>query len=749
MNRPLFSILHTSARPHAWRAVYDAWMKACANPQDVEYVLVVDPRWGFTDSNVSEWGLTETTRTEFKHKGEQRGEYGERRVVVVNRDRQCYVDGVNAAAKAATGLILIVNADDQFPCDQWDTAIVLEIQGERDIFEEDAQDEFVISVSTGTPDEHQRGIMVMPILSRARYEKLGYVFYPEYESMFADSDFREHAYQDGIVIEARDLMFPHRHAMFDGNGWKQNAKLDAAYQRQNRQEAYQAGWLIIQRRRNTEFGRRPQGKTLAVCISGESFCMEWVLGLMGVKDALQKLGWQVAIYSAYTTNVFVTRSLHLQMMAEGAAAGARPDLVLWIDDDNIVNAEHVVQLLADLDEHPNYSLMAGWCWIVPQGTEGFKVSCGQLAPDSLRWTPFSELIWPKATDLRQIEFTGFPCVLMRYEMLEKLGTKAFLPILDDALTFGMSGEDAAFCKRAVDAGFKMAADPRVKVQHVKLRAVEPVFASALNPAPKVAAMLRVRNESRWITRVIKSLVGLCEDRIFVMDDQSTDDTPFLAREAGAVVYSDPFPGEPLNEARDKAWLTKQVIEDCNPDWILCVDGDEELEPLGAEKILSALRAPQADCYALPFLHLWDRPDQIRCDRWYSTFVRQSLFRASLGLTAWQSNYAAAGVDVHSGLHVGNSPGGNEHIKTGVLGAYLIHYGAMCREDRLRKYEYYNQIDPNNPMEDCYRHIVQGDIPEVPADAVLMHAGPLELRKLPASIAPKFEVVLASQHVGAD
>jgi hypothetical protein len=36
--------------------------------------------------------------------------------------------------------------------------------------------------------------------------------------------------------------------------------------------------------------------------------------------------------------------------------------------------------------------------------------------------------------------------------------------------------------------------------------------------------------------------------------------------------------------------------------------------------------------------------------------------------------------------------------------------------------------------------VQGDLPEVPAEAVLKHAGPLQLSKLPAHLIPKFEPV---------
>ena len=36
MKAPLFSILHTSARPDKWRAVYDEWMAKCVRPEDVD-----------------------------------------------------------------------------------------------------------------------------------------------------------------------------------------------------------------------------------------------------------------------------------------------------------------------------------------------------------------------------------------------------------------------------------------------------------------------------------------------------------------------------------------------------------------------------------------------------------------------------------------------------------------------------------------------------------------------------------------
>jgi hypothetical protein len=60
-------------------------------------------------------------------------------------------------------------------------------------------------------------------------------------------------------------------------------------------------------------------------------------------------------------------------------------------------------------------------------------------------------------------------------------------------------------------------------------------------------------------------------------------------------------------------------------------------------------------------------------------------------------------------------------KTGVR---LKHWGYIHREDRIRKYKFYNTADPANLSEDCYRHMVIGDL--YPADSRFKHAGPLEL-----------------------
>src|ERR1700677_529797 len=47
--RPMFTIIHPTARPDKWPAVWDQWMRYATQPGDVEYILVCDKRWGFNE----------------------------------------------------------------------------------------------------------------------------------------------------------------------------------------------------------------------------------------------------------------------------------------------------------------------------------------------------------------------------------------------------------------------------------------------------------------------------------------------------------------------------------------------------------------------------------------------------------------------------------------------------------------------------------------------------------------------------
>jgi glycosyltransferase involved in cell wall biosynthesis len=281
-------------------------------------------------------------------------------------------------------------------------------------------------------------------------------------------------------------------------------------------------------------------------------------------------------------------------------------------------------------------------------------------------------------------------------------------------------------------------DPQVRVPHLKYVEVEPVVPAEGKPSVKVACMMRVKNEARWIKRTIESVRELCGADIYVMEDGSIDGTAEIAARVGAVVLPSPFVGLGLDEARDKDWLLAEVISRCSPDWVLMPDGDEELQAGGCAKIRRALETnPDCDCFAMRFLYFWDSVETIRVDGVYGTMARQSLFRAKSDFR-FRSYYSKDETpnQNHVGLHTSNAPGLGGRVMN--LNVALLHYGYLHREDRIRKYRWIISIDPHNEGEGFYLHCVQGDIPDIPVNAILKHAGPLKLQRLPARLVPQFE-----------
>lgn len=252
--------------------------------------------------------------------------------------------------------------------------------------------------------------------------------------------------------------------------------------------------------------------------------------------------------------------------------------------------------------------------------------------------------------------------------------------------------------------------------------------------PTVLGMLRIKNESRWIARVIRSILPLCQ-WVFILDDHSTDNTVEICEGLPCTtVYRSEFDG--LDESRDKNWLLQKLFEkvpdqdrhylngnEASPYWCLAIDGDEELATGDWEILRSAVEGPE-HVHSLRILYLWDNEDQVRIDGVYGSFRRPSLFRLMNREFTYKSTPWGNGAN----FHCSNIPQELLHLSC-PSPARLLHYGYMEREDRLRKYEWYNRVDPENMVEDGYRHIVQGDVEYVPGNTVLKWAGPLKLERL--------------------
>jgi glycosyltransferase involved in cell wall biosynthesis len=255
--------------------------------------------------------------------------------------------------------------------------------------------------------------------------------------------------------------------------------------------------------------------------------------------------------------------------------------------------------------------------------------------------------------------------------------------------------------------------------------------------PTFYGLLRVKNESRWIERTLRSLQPVCKV-LFVFDDHSTDGTPDLCDNLGAMVIPSPFEG--LNETRDKNHLQEALYREVGPfrpgqDWALMIDGDEIIETGGTEGLQQCAASGRDAAYNFQIIYLWDREDLRRTDGVYGRFRRPSMYPLGLQPAPFRDTTQ------WGNFHCGSVPAKYFGGSYPVADVRLLHYGYIERGQRLHKWDWYNSIDPHNVIEDQYRHMIQGDVTSracpfckaqnrshvlsIP-DVRLNHAGPLKL-----------------------
>ena len=130
----------------------------------------------------------------------------------------------NAAAQKSCGEVLVQLSDDWNPPMHWDE-ILLDAIG-------DTSQEKVLAISDGHRTDN---LLCMAILTRARYQQQGFMFHPEFFSVYSDDYFTESAYADGVIVEARHIVFEHLHPIFG------KAAMDEIYARSNEDYRYAMG----------------------------------------------------------------------------------------------------------------------------------------------------------------------------------------------------------------------------------------------------------------------------------------------------------------------------------------------------------------------------------------------------------------------------------------------------------------------------------------------------------------------------
>lgn len=504
-----FSIIHPTARvtpdfEHPWWEAFASAYVRCDAPELVEYILVVHV------SRIADfWACFPTG---MRDDDRNRTGWGKLQIVT-NYGRDCLVDQCNAGQLAMSGEILVGNQDDmRFP-EYWDTEIAKLIPDTSKF----------VCVQAKTDGARPDLLTIPTIATKPLVDAIGPVS-PEYDGMYSDDEWSLKAFPFAI---SSGLYFRHLHPA-NGTG-----KGDAVHAMENREEAYKIGWDTFRRRKALGFPRvelpgfemrgapalptRKKERILALCTPGEQHCGQWSRERDRLVFGLASQGWVIRTYWDYTTNVYHTRmGITRDIIADAQKTGEAPELVLWIDDDNIPSLQAAQFQISTLEEHPEYSGAAGWCWIKfrEDGKIQWMPSCGNFKPDTMFLLPtlLDDLYADNAAP-KQIEWSGFPHMLVRYDALVQLGMEAFRPLFCEENEFGFTGEDTAFFACAMEAGLKFCVVPQAKVEHLKLQAIEPDYLIGENANPAKAAGVesdrsRRNGERMEVSREVKEFMGV-------------------------------------------------------------------------------------------------------------------------------------------------------------------------------------------------------------------------------------------------
>jgi hypothetical protein len=200
------SLLHaTRGRPEkAWKCRKE-WLRRAKNPDAIEHIFAID--------HDDEASLPLMLANH-----------------VIVTSAGC-VAAWNAAASKSRGDVLVQVSDDFEPPMGWDESILAELG--------DLSESKVLAVSDGNRKDD---LLCMSILTRKRYEEQGYMYHPDFFSMYSDNYFSVKAFEDGVVIDARErLVFNHNHPLFGKGQW------DETYIRSNSDENYAKGKAIFEK----------------------------------------------------------------------------------------------------------------------------------------------------------------------------------------------------------------------------------------------------------------------------------------------------------------------------------------------------------------------------------------------------------------------------------------------------------------------------------------------------------------------
>lgn len=178
----MISIIHATRRPKESLEAATHWLSNISGEVELEYILSKD-----VSDNGNYQDHIQLVST------------------ITQNDNRSAVDAFNHGAELATGEVLICISDDMRCFAGWDKALINAMNGLHD---------FYLKVNDGL----QPTLVTMPVFDRDYYNRLGYVWNPDYQHMFVDQEATAIAIMLGRYIKS-DLLFKHVHYSTGGTGF--------------------------------------------------------------------------------------------------------------------------------------------------------------------------------------------------------------------------------------------------------------------------------------------------------------------------------------------------------------------------------------------------------------------------------------------------------------------------------------------------------------------------------------------------
>ena len=228
---------------------------------------------------------------------------------------------------------------------------------------------------------------------------------------------------------------------------------------------------------------RYKGKKIVFCLPGRGVSYTYLKNFVQLCFDIVQSGMSIQISQDYSSMVNFARCKCL-----GANVLRGPDQIpwdgkleydyqLWIDSDIVFNTDQFWQLL-DLANNgeEEKEIVAGW-YATEDGTttsvahwleeDDFRKNGGVMNHETVesiskRKKPFT------------VDYTGFGWVCIKHGVFEKLPYPWFAPkmqVFESGAVQDMCGEDVSFCLDALEEGYEIWCDPRIRVGHEKSRII--------------------------------------------------------------------------------------------------------------------------------------------------------------------------------------------------------------------------------------------------------------------------------------